>query len=102
MQHILCNILDEHNCKIIPLRWHAKRFHCISLDGWEKITLDVNDKSFFEVEHIILAVTKAFIELFNETHAFTEPQLIFKFDVEIIIKFGIMELEEFEKWHKSE
>lgn len=91
----LLDFFETQDYKIIPIYWGVTKFHTISLGGWKKITIDANDTTFTEVCKVASAVMKTFIDLFKETHAFSEPQIIFKKDGILVIKFGMMDIEEY-------
>ncbi len=92
----ITEFLKINDYKIIPMHWGVRRFHSISFDGWERLTFDINDRSFTECCNVAAALLKAFVELFKDTHAFTDPELIFKFDGVVSIKIGMMDIEEYD------
>ncbi len=91
----MIDLLHGNDCKIIPVNWCVTRFHTISLGGWKEITLHANDETFIEMCDMSSLMAKTFIDFFKETHAFSEPQIIFKPPETFVIKFGMMDIEEF-------
>lgn len=86
----------KKNYKTIPVHWGVSRFHTISLEGWEKPKIDCNDQPFTEACNVSSALFEAFIDIFKETHAFTEPEFILKSNGVLSIKIGMMDLKEFD------
>lgn len=90
--------IDFHleKIKIIPLNLMPTRIFTIAFEGWNSFTLTMDDKNFSEFSQMASKTFKSFVSLYQKTHVFTEPQLIWTPDGISRIKIGILPIEEYE------
>lgn len=85
----------------IPLHWCPTEFYSITFEGW-KCTLSATDESFNLMIKLASQTLEAFINLYKNTHAFTQPELYFTPEGKLGIKIGTMENERYNHMKKQQ
>jgi hypothetical protein len=97
--------LNEDDHKIIPITMCVPEFYTITFEGWKNYSLIIVDDGFMKIMELAKSTVNSFIDLYKQTHAFTQPQFIMKMDGMPCIKIGIMEIDRYEKlmeiWRKE-
>ena len=95
--------LDEDDYKIIPINGCPTKFYSINFDGWGHFSSSSTDSGFIIAVNLAVKTIRSFIELYKETHAFTQPQFYYKPDGTFGVKIGTMENELYDQiYNKNE
>jgi|GEM_PF-5943136 hypothetical protein len=87
--------LDEEEYNIIPINWGATKYYNINLEGWPKLTVSHEDEIFNKILPFAVNIIHSFINLYKETHAFSQPHFIWNMNGSFSIKIGTLPLEEY-------
>lgn len=84
--------------KIIPENGCPTRFHEIEFKGWKNVIFICDNSPLNEMLTLASQTMKIFINMYQDKFAFTLPQLVIPSSgSSIIIKVGMMELEEYDR-----
>ncbi len=94
--------LDLSEIKMIPLNWCPTKHYTISISGFDKFTVQKNDIEFSKILIFASETVKSFINVYKDTHAFSEPVFGYNLNDRLIsIKIGTMENEIFDQLLKK-
>ena len=93
LQNRLMSKFDK--CKLIPINVMPTKFYTITFEGWKPHMICYDDAGLNESIIMACASMDKIIELYRETHAFTEPMLSIMPNGIITLKIGTMELERY-------
>lgn len=94
--------IDEEKYNIIPSSWMPTKFYNITFEGWKGFSLDANCSVLTEMVTMASITIKGFIELYKDTHAFSQPGMYIKPDGTFGFKIMTMEIELYEERMKNE
>ena len=94
--------INMKDAKLIPFNCCPTKYYTISFEGWTKVELVVQDETFNQVLNIASQSLKSLIDMYKETHAFTEPQFIYDPKGVFKVRIATMELELYEKLMNKE
>lgn len=95
--------LDEDEYCIIPMNWAATRYYTFTFEGWGHFTLDVNDETMNIIIRMARKTLNSFMEIYKETHVFTQPILAVKPNGTFSVKIGTLTKEDYmERIEKDE
>jgi hypothetical protein len=79
------------------------KFYTINFDGWSPFTFVCEDKSLNEMLQVANKTLEGFMNLYKDSHAFTEAQFMFYPEKGTCgIKIGTLEIEEYERRMNNE
>jgi hypothetical protein len=91
----------ESNHRVIPSDWQPTKMYSIMVEGWNAGSLNGDNSEWIRVLLFASKIFHSFVDLYKNTHAFTDPQLSYRADGTIFIKFGTMENELYERISKK-
>lgn len=96
-------MFHELDIKIIPINWFPTKFHTFTFEGWNSVEFNGNCHGMSDVLLIASQTVKAFVNLYKNDYAFTEPQFIYRPDVgSFSVKIAMMENERCEEMKKKD
>lgn len=73
--------INKEEYKIIPNNLMPTEFYYISFQGRNGCYVDINDSTFREMMQLAKKSVDAFITKYKDTHAFSQPDIFFKPDL---------------------
>lgn len=93
---------EDLTYNIIPINWCPTKFYSITFEGWHPEIFNATDSELTDITILAGSFIRSFIKKYKETHAFTEPNLIYQPKGHlIIVKIGIMEKEQYDQLKKK-
>lgn len=85
-------------CKIIPFNWAPTKKYSASFSGWGNYEFVCDDPTFSEIIQIMSHTLSGIISVYKDTHAFSEPEIIYKPDKHIFcIQIATLEIEQYNR-----
>ncbi len=91
IQNLLMKNMDK--CTIIPVNICETRSYTFSFEGWKIKFLSIEDSELNDAIIMASASIDKLIEIYGNTHAFTQPILSISPNGIMTVKIGTMEIE---------
>ncbi len=89
------------DCKMLTRHMMPTRFLSISFEGWEEITILMDNPTFSFLMDLVILNLQAIISKYKDTHAFEQPHWSYNpQDTRMTLSLGIMELKRYEAFLK--
>ncbi len=104
MPNFIQNSFDSYfdDCKVIPINWQPTSYVTITIEGWKKCEIEINDLTFNCLIELAKCNLECIILSYKETHAFSDPCFSWRpNDGLCVLKIGLMENELYDKLMKA-